>query len=177
MVDVPIERLAEAADAVVRGKVLRTGSRVKIGEGLMEPRTHVWIRVEEVIAGEPRAGDVVHVWEPGGRYEGVETVVAGAPHYEVGEEVVVFLVHDDAQPGLYRTLEMTQGKYHILEEAQQGQTMAVRDLSDVSIVRWKKRKMQVVHAPAQAPVSVDSLRARVRALRLGAAAGNKEATR
>lgn len=177
MVDVPLDSLAERADLVVRGTVVRTGTRVARAENRLEPFTHVWIRVDEVLAGVSAPNQLVHVVEPGGSYGDVQTLVAGSPHFALGEQVVVFLARDPDRLETYRTLDMTQGKYHVLDEAGQSGRMAVRDLSDVSMVRWRRSRMQVVDPGEPKPVSVDAIRARVRALRQLAPSGNEEVKR
>lgn len=176
MVQLPLDDLIRGAELVVRGRVLRTGTRVRAPRGtssLLEPRTHVWIGVQEVLAGTAPANGVVHLWEPGGRYNDVQTLVAGTPHYERGEEVVVFLARDTNEPGLYRTLEMTQGKYSLLPLTSGGERFAVRDMNDVSIARWRRKRMEVGPPASEKPISLSSLVARVRELRL-APAGQKK---
>lgn len=165
MVEVSLDQLIQRADLVVRGTVMRAGARLHASAGHVEPRTHVWIRVDELLAGAmPKAG-VVHLWEPGGHCQDLETTVAGGPSYERGEEVVVFLARDAEHPDTYRTLEMTQGKYHVLPHERGAELLAVRDLSDVSLVKWRRRRMEVLPAPEQKPVRISDLELRVRALR------------
>lgn len=176
MVELPLDELIRRADLVVRGKVLRTGTRVRAPNATaatLEPRTHVWISVEETLAGKAPADGVVHLWEPGGRYGDVQTLVAGTPQYERGEDVLVFLTIDKETPGLYRTLEMTQGKYSVLRRDPTSQPFAVRDFNDVSIARWRRHRMELGPPPTEKPVNVNSLSARVRELRL-APVGHKK---
>jgi hypothetical protein len=126
----------------------------------------VWIEIQEVMGGKAQGRQVVHLWELGGRYENTETVVAGAPRYTVGEEVVVFLQGDVGSKGVYRTLEMTQGKYHV-RAAEGGMQMALRDLSEISVAKWSRRgAMRVVDPSVEKAMSVDKLRSRIKALRL-----------
>jgi hypothetical protein len=165
MVDVPLDTLIQKADVVVRGRVERMGTRVVLGHAGLEPNTHVWLRVQEQLAG-PTIEGLVHIWEPGGSYEGTETSVSGTPNYEVGEDVVVFLRKDEANPGTYRTLEMTQGKFSMMKNSKTGEAMAVRDLSDVSMARWRRNKLELVAPPTQKPITLSNMKARVRALRL-----------
>lgn len=169
MVELPLDDLIRHADLVIQGTVMRTGTRVhspRAAEALLEPRTHVWIKVNEVLAGDAPANGLVHLWEPGGRYGDVQTTVAGAPHYERGESVVVFLRRDPDNQGLYRTLEMSQGKYKVLPNAVDGGRVAIRDLSDVSIVRWRRKSMEVGPPSTQKPIALTTLSARVRELKL-----------
>ena len=178
MVDVPMDDMIQESDLVIRGTVMRTGTRLARAAGELEPRTHTWIRVQEVFAGQPPASNIVHVWEPGGTYQDVQVTVAGAPHYEVAEEVVVFLARDPEQPDVYRTVEMTQGKYHVLPKStSSASVMAVRDLSDVAMARWRRNRMQIVETPPQKPVSIENVKARVRARWLPAALKHKDIAR
>lgn len=165
MVDVPLDTLIQKADLVVRGRVERMGTRVVLGQSGLEPNTHVWLRVQEQLAG-PSIEGLIHIWEPGGSYEGTETSVSGTPNYEVGQDVVVFLRKDEAHPSTYRTLEMTQGKFTLMKSSKTGEAMAVRDLSDVSFARWRRNKLELVEPPTQKPITIASMKARVRALRL-----------
>jgi hypothetical protein len=165
MVEVPLDALVVRAELAVRGTVLRTGSRVSITEGVLDPNTHVWIRVDEVLAGTSPS-PIVHLVEQGGRYEGVETVVSGSPRYTVGEEVVVFLTRMAGKEAIYRTLEMTQGKFRIFKDAKSGEQLMARDYSEVSVARWRKKGLEISEASAQKPVPLDALKARVRVLRL-----------
>lgn len=165
MVEAPLDALIQRADLVVRGRVERVGTRVVLGKAGLEPNTHVWLRVQEQWAGPSIAG-LVHIWEPGGSYEGTETSVSGTPSYEVGEDVVVFLRKDEANPGTYRTLEMTQGKFGLIKHGKTGEATAVRDLSDVSLARWRRNKLELAAPPTQRPISISSMKARVRSLRL-----------
>lgn len=170
MVEIPLDTMLQQADLVVRGLVLRKGTRVVLekagnhGQGKLEPYTHVWIRVDEVVAGQT-TDKVVHLREPGGQYEGVQTAVSGTPDYVAGEEVLVFLAKDTDQPGVYRTLQMVQGKYTVLR-TDTGERMAVRDLSDVSLAKWRRSRLEVLPAPAQKPVGVAFVKNRARALHL-----------
>ena len=178
MVDVPMDDMIQESDLVIRGTVIRTGTRVARSDGELQPRTHTWIQVQEVFAGEPPASNVVHIWEPGGTYEGVQVTVAGAPHYELAEEVVVFLARDPELPDVYRTVEMTQGKYHVLPKTvERASAVAVRDFSDVAMARWRRNRMQIVEPAAQKPVRVETMKAQVRARWQPTALKNKELAR
>ncbi|MDZ4697363.1 MAG: hypothetical protein SGI86_19665 [Deltaproteobacteria bacterium] len=165
MVEVPLDTLLVRADLAVRGTVLRTGTRVSIREGVLDPKTHVWIRVDEVLAGTS-APPVVHLIEEGGRYEGVETVVSGSPRYAAGEEVVVFLIRIAGQADVFATLEMTQGKFRIVKDTKSGDRLMVRDYSEVSMARWRRKRLEISEASVQKPIPLDTLKSRVRVLRL-----------
>jgi hypothetical protein len=191
MVELPIGELAAGADAIVRGQVVRTGTRVALVNGVIEPRTHTWIEVTSWLAGA-RARRTIELWEPGGRYgggahgnDGNENNPGGASHgerweetsgtprYRVGDEVVVFLREDPERPGRFRTHEMAQGKFRLLGapgglralapgKRARGVT-AVRDLDDVSFASWTSRGMALEPAVPAVLLPLDDLLAQIRA--------------
>lgn len=146
MVEIPLEDMVATADALVRGVVVRTGTRVVVGADGLEPWTHTWIRVDEWMHGQA-AQRVIQVREPGGRYEGAEVSVSGTPRYVPGEQVVVFLARD-VRPGLpYRTLQMAQGKFRVTFSKERRESIVVRDVDDVSFARWRDGQLSL--EPAQ----------------------------
>jgi hypothetical protein len=165
MVEVPLDALVLRADLAIRGTVVRTGTRVSIDDGVLVPKTHVWIRVDEVLAGK-LPSPVVHLIEQGGRYEGVETVVSGSARYQMGEEVVVFLTRLLGPNDVYSTLEMTQGKFKVLTDANSGSRLMVRDYSEVSMARWRRKRLEISEDSAPKPIPLAVLKSRVRALGL-----------
>jgi hypothetical protein len=166
MVEVGIEDLALSAQLVVRGTVVRRGTRVVLRGDVAEPETHVWIEVAERIVGDDDAR-VVHVREPGGDLPDAEVRVSGSPSYEPGEEVVVFLVRDAGARGVYRTLHMTQGKFHVQPRGK-AEPLVWRDLSDVALVRWTRSRkgaeqLEIVPPAPVTPMLLSELARVVRA--------------
>jgi hypothetical protein len=160
MVEVPLGEMVATADLVVRGTVVRTGTRVAIVDGALVPRTHTWLRVSERLRGErgAAAGALVEVVEAGGRWgaaaaggEGFEET-AGAPRYVAGEEVVVFLVAErgaDGKAVRYRTHQMAQGKYRVVRLARE-EPQALRELDDVAFLSWNADAHPSMSLPARA---------------------------
>lgn len=151
MIEVPMERLVAESDLVVHARVLSTGSRLAPNaDGRFEPHTITIVQVIEVLAGVPRASDIV-IDELGGDVQGRAMWIAGTPEYRRGEEVVVFL---RALPdGSYRTYAMAQGAFEILPSLA-GERVVVRDTRAVSMARWASNgSMQIDHgARAEMPL-------------------------
>ena len=82
-----VEELARSSDAVVRGRVLATASRVTADRRRV--MTDVDIAVDAAWRGAP--GSTVRVVVPGGRTPTLGMWVDAAPTFTPGEEVVVFL--------------------------------------------------------------------------------------
>jgi hypothetical protein len=105
-----VETLAERADAVVWARVGPSASRMANRGGHLVAVTVTRLNVREWLKGE--GGATLSVVERGGAHPGGRTVVVGAPRYEPGEEVIVFLARD---AGSYRTLGMTQGRFEVID--------------------------------------------------------------
>lgn len=167
MVERSIDELAAEADAVVRGTVIRTGTRVRIVRGVIEPETHTWIKVHEWVRGEPGPGQdrtTVELREPGGASGDVTVSVSGVPAYEVGEDVMVFLRREGLARGTrgpaWRTLEMVQGKLRVVADGRLERTFA-----DVSLLRWKRGRSFLEEAVRPQRFDLADVLARVRAAR------------
>lgn len=117
VVRLSFEQLTAQAEQIVHGKVERISSS-------WDPKktaiwTHYEIRVEDELKGT--AGGMIVVSEPGGEADGVRMQVAGAPVYEVGEEVVVFT--SPTALGYHRTCGWGQGRFRVLRSAATGATV------------------------------------------------------
>jgi PKD repeat protein len=97
------ERLVDRSDLVAIGRVTRTE--------VVDSARGIWtlseIAVEQTLKGTHRSA--ITVSEPGGSTDSRLAVVFGAPQYQPGERVLVFLVLDDF--GAYRTTDMIAGKF------------------------------------------------------------------
>ena len=120
---VPPDRiLFEKADAVVIGHV--TASRAaKNPNGVIA--TTYDVRVEEIIKGA--AGMSIRVTEPGGRVGNEARLVPGAPGFQDGERVLLFLRGGD---GNYTTTDLGLGAFHFAQDAA-GVNLAIRDESEI----------------------------------------------
>lgn len=105
--EVSVEALARRADAVVHGSV--QGVEAAWTADGRHVRTRVTLR--RVSTWRGAAPEVVVVEVPGGRVGDVAQSVAGAPEFEPGEEVVVFL--RATSPGRFRVLGLATGKFRV----------------------------------------------------------------
>lgn len=106
------EEVVRQADQIVTGKVVRSWAAWGPSHEFLW--THYEVQVDSVAKG--RAGRSVTVSEPGGVLDGKGMDVAGAVHYAIGEQVVLFL-----QPtpiGYRRTVGWQQGKYTVTSDGQ-----------------------------------------------------------
>jgi hypothetical protein len=132
MVEVPFERLAAESDAIVHGRVLRTGSRLVVDETGATPHTLTELDVYEPIKGSVGARIVID--EIGGVMQDRGMWIDGTPRYHRGEECVVFL---RALPdGSYRTYAMAQGHFEVRPGVPGVAPSVVRDTSVVGLVSW-----------------------------------------
>jgi hypothetical protein len=103
---VSVEEAARSSDAVVRGTVLSARGRVTAGGRRVV--TDVEIAVASAWKGTP--GATVRVVVPGGVTPGLGMSVDGAPTFEPGEEVVVFL----GRAGYaWQVMGLALGKYRV----------------------------------------------------------------
>jgi hypothetical protein len=139
MVEVPFERLAAESDAIVHGRVVRTGSRLVIDEAGTQPHTLTQLDVYEPIKGDVAARIVID--EIGGTVQDRGMWIDGTPRYRQGEECVVFL---RALPdGSYRTYAMAQGHFEIRPGVPGVAPSVVRDTSAVGLVSWAHDVMEI----------------------------------
>jgi hypothetical protein len=160
MVEVPLERLVAEADLVAHARVLATGARlVQNAQWHFEPHSVAIVRLLEVIAGAPRASELV-IDEIGGEVQGRAMRIAGTPEYRTGEEVVLFL--RELPGGEYRTYAMAQGAFEVLPAVGSAERVVVRDTRTLSIARWAAGAMTLDHGTrAEMPLAsfLDVLRA------------------
>lgn len=115
--------LARQADLIVRAEVF--GSEVEVTE------RHIWTRytmwVEDVVKGDVD-GAYVTVRVPGGRSEalGIELAFDGAPRFDRGEEVLLFLRPND--DGSHRVLHFAFGAFW--KRSENGTAVYVRPLPE-----------------------------------------------
>lgn len=148
MVELPLEALIRDADTIVHGTVVRSGVRMEIRDGSMEPQTITTVRVHEWIAGA--GGETVELRELGGTWQGGGLRFEGTPTYQVGEEVVLFLARRPEAPHDLRTLGMVQGKFIVRHGVPGVPTVVARDLEGVAFASWASGR-QVVTAPGRDP--------------------------
>lgn len=104
-----LEQLATESESVVHGTVVRRWAAW--GPSRQFIWTHHEVRVVDVLKG--RAALTVVVSEPGGEIGDIGIAIAGAPRYEVGQEVVLFL--DRTPIGYLRGAGWGQGNFAVVE--------------------------------------------------------------
>jgi len=141
-----VESLTGAADVVVRAQVARRSSAWAPGGGQIF--TTVVLRPIETWKGDAAAEVVVLV--PGGDVGELSQTVQGAPAFERGEEVVVFLRH--RAPQIFAVERMSLGKFTVFATPGHD-ARALRDRRFVSCVGCGTAE--------EDELSLDELRARV----------------
>lgn len=104
------------------------GSYVQETAGVIE--TVYEVRVERALKGGLRKVELLRVVSPGGVLGDRGLLVAGAPHFDQGDRVLLFLTKDK---GVWRTTDLTLGAFHFVTSTS-GERLLVRDLEDV--VGW-----------------------------------------
>jgi hypothetical protein len=163
MVEVLVEDLVRDADAIVVGRVSRSGERLELlPGGGMEVHTVTTLEVSEWLKADGLAARALTIDEFGGEAQGVGMRIDGVPTYGVGEEVVVFLERHGPQRASYRTLAMAQGKFSIRRGIGGVPATVRRDLSTVGFARWNDGRMQVARGEAAAAMELESFLTLVR---------------
>ena len=117
-IPLPVAALSAKADLVLEGRVVSSTVQ-RDPQGRIY--TKIDLQVAEVWKGNLATNHftIVH----GGGILGEErTTVSGQVEYEIGEEVVAFLVLNPRGEGV--TIGLSQGKFHVWQDAATGQKMA-----------------------------------------------------
>jgi hypothetical protein len=140
MVEIAFDRLAGESDAIVHGRVLRTGARLVADDGgLFTPHTLTEIAVIEPLKGD--VGERIVIDEIGGTYQGGGMWIEGTPRYRRGEETVVFL---RALPGgHFRTYGMAQGHFEVRPGVPGVEASVVRDTTAIGMASWARGPMEI----------------------------------
>ena len=120
------DELIGKADAIVIGNVEGKWVDATRFETIYE------IRVERAIKGGERADALVRVTSPGAELDGYGVFVPGAPRFDQGERVLLFLTRDK---GRWITTDLTLGKFKF-ETSTIGAKVLVRDAEN--IVGWDR---------------------------------------
>jgi hypothetical protein len=126
--------------------------------------THYEIVLDEVLKGSP--GRTAEIQEPGGELDGVRMEIVGAPHYELGEEVVVFAT---PTPAGLRTCGWGQGRFVV--EGEPGQRRVRNDLGNVQLTPAGKTGRYRAAAATDEALAVFKQRIREEVRRQSASAG------
>lgn len=106
-----VSELAGKADLIVEGRVL---GKVSLRDDAGRIYTKVQIHVSEVWKGSPPASstsNLLTIVQGGGTVGDVREEVSGQVQYDLGEEVVAFLlINPRGEPV---TIGLAQGKFHV----------------------------------------------------------------
>lgn len=122
------ERLVTQSEVVFRG-------RCSASQAYLDPKTGIiWTRYEfqvsELFKGSPSPDWTVT--EPGGMVTDMGHVVPGAPHFDVGNEVVLFLYRTEL--GRWRTRGLGQGHFQIYAPLPAGRPRVRQVLRGIELV-------------------------------------------
>jgi hypothetical protein len=117
-----VGELAQEADLIIMGKVQAV---LPTEHPTGEPATSVVIDVAR--SWKTLSPAKVRVIQPVGTVEGIRQQVPGLPSFEIGEDVIVFLVESSA--GEYEVLHGKEGKLKVVADPQSHRLM-VQDVTD-----------------------------------------------
>lgn len=148
IIPVELDELSRSAVTIVRGSVVSTEGRWVEDRGDIE--TLVTLQAETYLKGP--LGTTVQFRVPGGQVGRHQRVVIGAPRFDVGQRVVVFLGTNG--PSIPHVLGLSQGVYRI----DRGMVMAPAILPGVRAAR------PVRSNATRQPMALRDFEARVRTL-------------
>lgn len=129
VMELRVDELTKRADEVVRARVLDRISRwTEDGHQI-----HTFTTIEVISNMKGAAGGAIVIRQLGGEVDGVGSFVGGDAHFEVGEEVVVFLRRNPDGEPVFHLIGLAQGKFRV--ERTGDRVSAVRDLSDLAMMR------------------------------------------
>lgn len=131
------DELVIGARAIVRGKVVSVSGQMDEQSGRIF--TYVGLRVQEVLKGQIADREIV-VKEEGGQVGGVGSIVWGTPRFKRGERVLLYL--DTWRDGSLRVYQMFLGKFRIIEDTPNGQSVVVRDVPDANTIAFAQEGAQ-----------------------------------
>lgn len=103
------DQLVSSADAVVQGRISSIQSTLDDNGNI---DSFIAIEVARDFLRGLAPGTTIYLREPGGKFQGVSGWAFGAPEFEIGEDVVVFLkLHPN---GFFRVAHLFQGKFAVL---------------------------------------------------------------
>ncbi|MCA9615573.1 MAG: hypothetical protein KC586_22610 [Myxococcales bacterium] len=175
MVEVSLEDMIRDSVAIVRGRVIHSGTQMLMREHGLDPATVTTLQVGEWLKGQ--GGPTITLRElggligPGGQGGGMR--IDGTPTYGLGEEVVLFLERRPEAPYDLRTLGMVQGKFLVRHGLGDVPTTVRRDLSGIAFARWAEGRQTVSHPNEQPTMRLDAFLDYVRQARVDLAGGER----
>ena len=133
-----IEQMIDDSELIVQGTVLRSWSDWDRARQFIW--THYELQVSDTMKGLPNVKLVVS--EPGGIIGETAMQIAGAPRYQVGDEVVLFL--NRTPIGYLRSCGWGQGKFGVIG----------RDGGTGPVVRSAARGVSFVEAAVEQPAGI-----------------------
>jgi hypothetical protein len=121
--------LATEAHEVVRGEVI--DEEVVYDAWWDRVYTHTVIRVDQVIGGQARPGELIVLRQLGGVLDGLETRLVGTTDFTLGEEDDLVTRTDGA---LHYLVGMAQGSYFVLRDSA-GAATVTRDLGELGFAQ------------------------------------------
>ena len=141
-----VEQMIDDSELIVHGTVLRSWSDWDNARQFIW--THYELQVSDTIKGLPNVKLVVS--EPGGIIGGTEMQIVGAPSYQVGDEVVLFL--NRTPIGYLRSCGWGQGKFGVGSPVGGGELVVRSAVSGFSFVEARSEQ-QAGLKKAQTPGS------------------------
>lgn len=121
--------LVQKSDAIITG-VIVSASAAETEHGYIE--TFYEIALDRVLKGPFAPRTIIRIQSPGGMVEGRFTLVESSAHFQIGDQVLLFLT---PYRGGWTPMGMTLGKFR-LAVTSGGQGVALRDAED--IVGWDR---------------------------------------
>ena len=149
-----LSELTSEARAIVHGRVVATDAHWVDGRRSIE--TLVTVQVDDTLKGQARREITFRV--PGGQMGPYRSFMVGAPLFEPGDEIVVFL---GAQgPAIPHVLGFNQGVYRVSADA----VGSRRVISGAALASGHAAERQVRGAPGREPQTLDRFLEQVRTL-------------
>jgi hypothetical protein len=161
LVPIDFRELVTISSTIVHGRVV--DARAEWVDGRRAIETFVTVEVQEYFKGG--SGDTVVVRVPGGQMGRYRTIFVGAPEFQRGDEVVLFLRGNPA--GGAFIVGLSQGAFRVVAD-RAGRRVVT---SPVVMAKSPDRTEAVVRGdPARRPLAIDSFRDVVKRLIAGDAA-------
>lgn len=125
---VPLGEMAQRADQIVTGRVVGVASQFGIRGASIH--TFVTIEVDSWLKGG-RGGSLITLRVLGGEAGGYRLLIAGAPRFELDEEVLVFT--DGGAGRIPTVFGLAQGKFRIETDASSGRRVLSRSLVGLNL--------------------------------------------
>ena len=132
------EEMVRRSDTIGIGKV--TNVRYEFTD-TKEIFTYTTISCDSLLKGDESVNSF-DVIQRGGKTDKFTTAVYGAPSYQDGEEVILFLRTHNTIKTLKKVVAMSMGKYSVITDEQDGKKYAVNDFSELHFLGDKHNEHQ-----------------------------------